>query len=154
MGCFQTFPFTSFFVLQDLSIKSGIITQISIIWRFYKLLKMCYLQSAPLSCPQIITWCRRKHLVTISGLACCDSWGWKKLDTTEWLNWTELMITKNFPCGSAGKESACNAGDLVWSLGWEDPLEKGKAPHSSGSPLYSPWSCKESDTTEWLSLSW
>ena len=76
-----------------------------------------------------------------------------------------------FPCGSVGKESACNAGDpslilglgrsagegigyllqyswaslvvqlvknlpgmqetWVQSLGWEDPLEKGKAPHSS-----------------------
>ena len=24
------------------------------------------------------------------GLACCDSWGHKKLDTTEQLNWTEL----------------------------------------------------------------
>ena len=24
------------------------------------------------------------------GLACCDSWGRKELDTTEWLNWTEL----------------------------------------------------------------
>ena len=76
-----------------------------------------------------------------------------------------------FPRGSAGKESACNAGDLssvsglgkslgegksytfqyswaslvtqlvknppaMWktwvrSLGWEDPLEKGKATHSS-----------------------
>ena len=24
------------------------------------------------------------------GLACCDSWGHKKSDTTEWLNWTEL----------------------------------------------------------------
>ena len=23
-------------------------------------------------------------------LACCDSWGWKESDTTEWLNWTEL----------------------------------------------------------------
>ena len=32
-----------------------------------------------------------------------------------------------FPGGSVGKESACNAGDL----GWEDPLEKGKATHSS-----------------------
>ena len=30
-----------------------------------------------------------------------------------------------FPCGSAGKESACNAGDMVQFLGWEDPLEKG-----------------------------
>ena len=25
-------------------------------------------------------------------LACCDSWGRKELDTTEWLNWTELII--------------------------------------------------------------
>ena len=31
-----------------------------------------------------------------------------------------------FPGSSAGKESACNAGDL----GWEDPLEKGMATHS------------------------
>ena len=27
------------------------------------------------------------------GLACCDSWGHKELDTTERLNWTELTIT-------------------------------------------------------------
>ena len=33
----------------------------------------------------------------------------------------------NFPGGTDGKESVCNAGDL----GWEDPLEKGKATHSS-----------------------
>ena len=26
------------------------------------------------------------------GLECCDSWGRKELDTTEWLNWTELNI--------------------------------------------------------------
>ena len=25
------------------------------------------------------------------GLACCDSWGHKESDTTEWLNWTESM---------------------------------------------------------------
>ena len=36
-----------------------------------------------------------------------------------------------FPCGSAGKESAHNAGDQVRSLGWKDSLEKGKATHSS-----------------------
>ena len=35
------------------------------------------------------------------------------------------------PCGSAGKESACNAGDLGLDP-WvgKIPLEKGKAPHS------------------------
>jgi len=27
--------------------------------------------------------------------------------------------------------SVCNAGDQVQSLGWEDPLEKEMAPHSS-----------------------
>ena len=32
-----------------------------------------------------------------------------------------------FPGRSAGKESACNVGELVRSLGWEDPLEKGTA---------------------------
>jgi len=26
------------------------------------------------------------------GLACCDSWGRKELDMTEWLIWTEAMI--------------------------------------------------------------
>ena len=36
-----------------------------------------------------------------------------------------------FPGGSDGKESACSAGDLGSSLGWEDPLEKGKATHSN-----------------------
>ena len=28
------------------------------------------------------------------GLACCDSWGHKDSDTTEWLNWTEVNWTK------------------------------------------------------------
>ena len=36
-----------------------------------------------------------------------------------------------FPGGSDGKESACNAGDRVPSLGREDPLEKGMITCSS-----------------------
>ena len=50
----------------------------------------------------------------------------------------------------------------VRSLGREDPLEKGMATHSSilawripgqrSLVGYSPWGCKESDTTEQLSL--
>ena len=35
------------------------------------------------------------------------------------------------PCDSAGKESPAMWETWVWSLGWEDPLEKGKATHSS-----------------------
>ena len=46
----------------------------------------------------------------------------------------------------------------VWSLGREDPVEKGKATHSSILAwripgLCSPWGYKESDRTEWFSLS-
>ena len=43
-----------------------------------------------------------------------------------------------FPSSSAGKESACNAGDPGSIPGSEDPLEKGKAAHSSilGLPLW------------------
>ena len=37
----------------------------------------------------------------------------------------------DFSSGSDGKESACSAGDLGQSLGWEDPLEEGMATHSS-----------------------
>ena len=45
----------------------------------------------------------------------------------------------------------------VWSLGWEDSLEKGMSTHSSILPgevhgLYDTWGCKELDTTEWVSL--
>ena len=42
-----------------------------------------------------------------------------------------VRMTPGFPCGSAGKESACNAGDLGLIPGLDDPLEKGKATHSS-----------------------
>ena len=54
----------------------------------------------------------------------------------------------DFPGGSAGKESAHSMGDL----GWEDPLEKGMATHSSILAWRIPWGHEESDTTERLSL--
>ena len=44
-------------------------------------------------------------------------------------------LTLGFPCGSAGREPVCNVGDL----GWEDPLEKGKAIHSSVLAWRVPW---------------
>ena len=47
-----------------------------------------------------------------------------------------------FPCGSAGKEYSYSIGDLetwVWSLGWEAPLEKGKATYSSILAWRIPW---------------
>ena len=39
----------------------------------------------------------------------------------------------------SSKESAHDAGELVQSLGWEDPLEKGIATHSVFLPGESPW---------------
>ena len=45
------------------------------------------------------------------------------------------ILGQGFPCGSADKESTCNAGDLGLIPGWEDPLEKGKATHSQYSDL-------------------
>ena len=54
-----------------------------------------------------------------------------------------------FPGGSGSKESTCNAGDRVWSLGGEDPLEKEWQPTPVFLPMkshgqrslagYSPW---------------
>ena len=44
-----------------------------------------------------------------------------------------------FSSGSDGKESACSAGDLGQSLGWEDPLEEGMATHSSVLVWRIPW---------------
>jgi len=63
-----------------------------------------------------------------------------------------------FPGGSAGKESACNAGDLslIPGLGRSPGEGKGYPLQYSGlenSMDYSPWDQKESDRTEQLSLS-
>ena len=74
-----------------------------------------------------------------------------------------LKNSKGFPGDTDGKDSACNKGDQVQSLGQKDPLEKGMATHSSilawriswteePGGGYSPWDHKESDTTEQLTL--
>ena len=50
-----------------------------------------------------------------------------------------LYTSWGFPCGSDSKMSACNAGDLGSVLGWEDPLEKEMAAHSSTLARKIPW---------------
>ena len=71
------------------------------------------------------------------------SWGWSSFQGT--INDTSLIaqLVKNLP---AMRET------WIWSLGWEDPLEKEKATHSSilAWRLYNPWDLKESDMTERL----
>ena len=62
-------------------------------------------------------------------------------------------------CGLAGKESACNVGNLGLISGLGRPPGEGKSlPTPVFWPgefhgLYSPWGCKESDMTEQLSVS-
>ena len=64
----------------------------------------------------------------------------------------------SFPCGSTGKESTCNAGDLgsIPGLGRTPGEGKGYPLQYSGLEifhgLYRPWGHKESDMTEPLSL--
>ena len=64
---------------------------------------------------------------------------------------------QGFPCGSAGKDPPAMRETWVQSLGWEDPLEKGKATHSSVLAWRIPWTGRihwgrqGSDTTEPLS---
>ena len=62
---------------------------------------------------------------------------------------------KGFPGSSEGKESACNAGDpwvrkIPWRREWQPtPVFLPGKPHGQRSLAgYSPWVCKESDTTE------
>ena len=65
--------------------------------------------------------------------------------------------------GSESKESTCDAGDLGLTPGQEDPVEKGKATHSSILAWRIPWTedpggqqsmgHKESDTAKRLTFS-
>ena len=64
------------------------------------------------------------------GLACCHSWGRKELDTTEWLNWTELR--RSYEEG--------NGNSLQYSC-----LEKSHERRRLGG--CSPWDSQESSPT-------
>ena len=58
------------------------------------------------------------------------------------------VFIMGFPCGSAGKESTCNAGDLGLIPGLGRSPGEGKGyPLQYGEfhGLYSPWDCKEWD---------
>ena len=67
--------------------------------------------------------------------------------------WCLYKAIFDTPGGSAGKESAAMWETWLRSLGWEDPLEKGMATHSSIQAWRIPWTVesmggKELDTTE------
>ena len=62
---------------------------------------------------------------------------------TERLNLTELNHHFGFPVSSAGKESACNAGDPSWIPGW------GRSPREGiGYPLQYSWASLVAQTVK------
>ena len=74
------------------------------------------------------------------------------MDITRW-----SVLKSGFPGGTAGKESACNVGDLGSISGLGRSLGEGKGYPLQYSSLensmdYSPGGRKESDTTKGLSL--
>ena len=83
----------------------------------------------------------------------------KMQDKTE-MKYCLVEWSTGFPSSSDSKESACSAGDLIWSLGQKDPLKKRMATPSSILAWRIPWTeepsrlqfvgRKESDMTEQL----
>ena len=65
-----------------------------------------------------------------SSLALCDSWGHKKLDTTEWLNWTELNWKGDTMCLTTSQ-------DLPhWHPSWQSNV----------------WTTRKDPELEWLAI--
>ena len=87
---------------------------------------------------------------------------WNDLDKPENLTTTSPIPTGAFLVVQMVKSLPAIWETEVWSLGWESSLEKEMAAHSrtlawripwmGGLVGYSPWGLKESDMTEWLTL--
>ena len=105
-------------------------------------------------------WCR--------GILSFRCQSWLVHSSLEWPVHSQLCEHKHsrdflgFPGGSDSEESTCNVGDLgsIPGLGrspgggHDNPLQCTclENPHGQRSLAgYSPWGCKESDSTEWLS---
>ena len=56
-----------------------------------------------------------------------------------WVYWGKEYILLGFPCAQLVKNPPAMRETWVRSLSWEDPLEKGKATHSSILALRIPW---------------
>ena len=81
----------------------------------------------------------------------------KKQKNTRWKPKPQVVVAISiflgFPSGSAGKESACNAGDLGSILGLGISTGEGNSYLLQCLAWrISPWCCKESNTTKRLSL--
>ena len=126
-------------------------------------------------CCPLITWvdlvlrnvynfpCGRAHLVWIllAFSELCLILSQLHIQITSWFLPIFLALFKNFPCGSGGKASVYNVGDLgsipglgrfPWRRKWQSTpvLLPGKSHGQRSLVSYSTWGCIESDTTEQL----
>ena len=62
---------------------------------------------------------------------------WLELSQKQFYNY--VIFNKHFPGGSGCKNLPAMLESWVWSLGWENPLEKGTVTHSSIPAWRSPW---------------
>ena len=91
-------------------------------------------------------WC-----LTMSGL-----WRYTNIIFVQWLITNYVDSYMGIPGGVVVKNLPTTQEIQVWSLGWEDSLEKGMPAHSSilawrtpwTEEPYSPYGCKEWDMTE------
>ena len=102
-----------------------------------------------------ILWKRQNFLRVVKLPMMCENWEITLIaqfvKRRPWLySWVGKILWRRdrlptpmflgFPCGSAGKKNPPAMWDTwLWSLGWEDPLEEGKATHSSILPWRIPW---------------
>ena len=99
-----------------------------------------------------------RHLEVIKELVTTVRWIAGKREEAKMDIWGKSLRYKGFPCGSAGIESTCNAGDLGLTP-WVGNIPSRRARlltpvfwPGEFHGLYSPWGRKEFDTTERLSI--
>ena len=79
------------------------------------------------------------------GLECCDSWGCKESDTTEWLNWTELnsLHRKRKSDGwyAYNESQWCIIFKDYWEVGgyFQPPPTTTKYTHTDTQTYFHPW---------------
>ena len=90
-----------------------------------------------------MSWVNSGSLWWMGGPACCNSWGCKESDTTEWLNWTELNWTElihgqSWLAGASGKEPTCQCRrhKRYWLDPWVKKIPRRRARRST--PVFLP----------------
>ena len=78
---------------------------------------------------------------------------WLKVDTKSWTQLSDFHFHWAYLVAQLVKNLPTIWETWVWYLGWEDPLEKGKATHSSILAWRIPWTTVHGVTESWTWLS-